>query len=241
MNRGIQVHPADWDQQQEQLSAYLDGELSLAERQTLEHHLPTCARCQEALAQLRAVRRLLNAMPTPALPRSFALPTAGSVPAPVPLRARAAARRAPQVPPVAARIAQQVGALAAAVGLVLLLGSTLLGQGLPKGLATSAGQAAPAGSKSTEQRSSTPLLGGIGSTPGATVTATPGGGVTGDSHTPTPPVQRQAPEAVSSRTHSSSSAVPVLPLAGSGLLVGGAILFLGGRITGRRRGGRRER
>jgi hypothetical protein len=238
MNRGIPMHPADWDQQQEQLSAYLDGELSLTERQTLERHLPTCARCQEALAQLRTVRQLLHAMPAPALPRSFTLPTTGNVPAPVPLRTRAEPVRAPQAPRVAARIAQQVGALAAAVGLVLLLGSALLGQTLPRGLSTSAGQAAPATSKSTEQRASTPLISGTGSTPDAT--GTPGGVFTDGNHTPTPD-GRRLPQDASNRTNSAGSAAPVLPLAGSGLLVGGALLFLGGRIAGRRRGGRRER
>src|SRR5262249_29370782 len=127
MNRGTSMQPmhsSDWEQQQERLSAYLDGELEAAERAALERHLPTCARCQEALAELRAMRGLLRALPARALPRAF-LRTA-EAPMPVPLHEGAERRRPSPTPGVAARIARQVGGLAAAVGLVLLLGNVLV-------------------------------------------------------------------------------------------------------------------
>jgi len=255
MNRGTQMHLADWDQQQEQLSAYLDGELSLAEREALERHLPTCARCQQALAELRVVRRLLHAMPAPALPRSFTLPPAGG-PVPVPLRERAAQRRStPPTPNVAARIARQVGGLAAAVGLALLLGSALLGQGQQNATSALFGRsAAPAGDKNTQQSPSTPRVGvggTVGATPGAT--GTPGGVIAGGTQTPATPQNREhtpttAPPSPTSTSAGkettqpsteSSAEVPVLPIAGTGLFVGGAALYIGGRVAGRRRPGQR--
>src|SRR5258708_15392432 len=80
---GDDRHPADWELQREQLSAYLDDELEPAARAALEHHLPGCTRCQSELRELRAVRGLLRALPVPALPRSFALPTDSPVPIPL--------------------------------------------------------------------------------------------------------------------------------------------------------------
>jgi len=67
-------HPHDWERQREQLSAYIDGELSAAERAELERHIPGCPECQEALGELRRVHDLLAALPMPKAPRSFALP-----------------------------------------------------------------------------------------------------------------------------------------------------------------------
>src|SRR5260370_26817699 len=80
---GDDRHPADWERQREQLSAYLDDELEPAERAALERHLPDCPRCQSELRELRAVRGLLRALPVPALPRSFVLPKDGPVPIPL--------------------------------------------------------------------------------------------------------------------------------------------------------------
>src|SRR5262249_7121908 len=173
MNRGIPMHPLDWDQQQEQLSALLDGELGTTEQAALERHLPTCARCQQALAELRAVRQLLHAVPAPTLPRSFMLPDEG--PVPVPLRERAQ-MRTPPAPSVAPRIARQLGGLAAAVGLALLLGSALLGQGaITSSPARSGANGAPATSsdRSTTQGPSSPQVSGGGdATPKATLETT---------------------------------------------------------------------
>ncbi len=58
----------------EQLSAYLDGQLSSQELSTWDTHLNMCQECQQTLAELRATVALLHALPQPTLPRSFMLP-----------------------------------------------------------------------------------------------------------------------------------------------------------------------
>ncbi len=57
----------------EQLSAYLDDELSTEEQVQCEAHLHICKRCQQALAALRETVMLLHTLPQPPLPRSFLL------------------------------------------------------------------------------------------------------------------------------------------------------------------------
>jgi len=47
----------------EELSAYLDGELSSQQRSRLEAHLQRCTRCREELGSLRAVSRLVASLP----------------------------------------------------------------------------------------------------------------------------------------------------------------------------------
>jgi hypothetical protein len=44
------------DEIMQQLSAYADGELNPAERESMEHHLAACAECSKALAGIRAVK-----------------------------------------------------------------------------------------------------------------------------------------------------------------------------------------
>src|SRR5215471_7579683 len=106
-------HPNDWERQREQLSAYIDGELSAAERAELERHIPACPECQEALGELRRVHDLLAALPTPKAPRSFALPldTRLSAQAAQPSSRQATTRRS------RAGLLQWAGALAATIGL----------------------------------------------------------------------------------------------------------------------------
>src|SRR5215471_825181 len=113
-------HPNDWERQREQLSAYIDGELSAAERAELERHIPGCPECQEALGELRRVHDLLAALPMPKAPRSFALPLDSHLPA-QPVAQQTAARRS------RAGLIQWAGAIAATIGLFLLLGSVATG------------------------------------------------------------------------------------------------------------------
>ena len=47
----------------EELSAYLDGELSPRERAALKAHLERCSRCREELVSLRAVSQLVGSLP----------------------------------------------------------------------------------------------------------------------------------------------------------------------------------
>src|SRR5258708_34162490 len=115
MNHGNETSAAEWERQREQLSAFLDGELSEGERIALERHLQGCAACQRSLAELRQVRALLRTLPVPALPRSFTLPDSGAVPEtprPPPRRPAASAPR-----PRPAGAAQREGTLAPPVGL----------------------------------------------------------------------------------------------------------------------------
>lgn len=58
----------------EQLSAFLDAQLSPAEQAEYHAHIESCQQCQSALASLRQTVALLRAMPQPSLPRSFVLP-----------------------------------------------------------------------------------------------------------------------------------------------------------------------
>ncbi len=58
----------------EQLSAFLDGQLSEQEQAKYKAHLDTCEQCQYSLITLRETVAFLKALPQPKLPRSFELP-----------------------------------------------------------------------------------------------------------------------------------------------------------------------
>lgn len=57
----------------ERLSAFLDDDLSAAERRRVEEHLSTCQYCAADLEDLRLTVRALRALPVVTPPRSFAL------------------------------------------------------------------------------------------------------------------------------------------------------------------------
>src|SRR5437879_503956 len=141
-------HTSDWAEQRERLSAYLDGELDEGEREALEQHLPTCEQCQRTLDEFREVRALLRAMPMPAMPRSFAIPTEGAIP--VPLAAATSDRagrteqrqRRTRSGGIWSGVAQAVGGFVAAAGVILVLGSALMGMGPRAGSASTAGSGA---------------------------------------------------------------------------------------------------
>ncbi|MEN6480304.1 MAG: anti-sigma factor [Anaerolineales bacterium] len=59
---------------EDDLSAYLDGELGPRQAKRLERHLRECGTCQRELAELRATRLLLRGVPQRPVPRSFLLP-----------------------------------------------------------------------------------------------------------------------------------------------------------------------
>ena len=58
----------------EQISAFLDKQLSAQEQAEFNAHLQACQQCQQVLADLKQTVALLHALPQPALPRSFVLP-----------------------------------------------------------------------------------------------------------------------------------------------------------------------
>ncbi len=68
----------------ELLSAYLDNEITVAERAVIEAHLPGCVACQTELASLRWTVSLVQALPQPSLPRTFYITEAMLSPDPTP-------------------------------------------------------------------------------------------------------------------------------------------------------------
>lgn len=58
---------------EEQLSAYLDGELDARHAENVERHLSTCAACSALLDELRETRAMLSALPAQTPRRSFVL------------------------------------------------------------------------------------------------------------------------------------------------------------------------
>jgi anti-sigma factor RsiW len=221
---------ADWDEQRERLSAYLDGELPASERAPLEHHLAGCAECRRELDELREVRALLRSMPVPALPRSFTIPAGGAVPVPIAQRRTARSGRAGGL---IARAAQWAGGIAAAAGLVLVLGSALSGLGgfHAGGAASTMSAAGPARPSSTVHAP----LGTRGPQVGAT-----GGTATKSTAaaTPSPTATASATAAQGGSDHAYSLptlTAPPLPLTGAGLIAGGAVLLVAGKAAERRR------
>lgn len=237
---GSTRHPTDWERQRAQLSAYLDGELSQAERADLERHVPTCAECRAELAELRRVRTLLGALPAPAAPRSFALPTGATGVSDRPPAARRASAASP--PSAWSRAAQWVGGVAASVGLFLLLGSALLGvlsTGHPSG-GNSAASSAPIASGTMQSTPTPPRVvldpGTVGNPHRTETPAT----------TPTPDLPTPSPTALPSMAPSiqhengsggadSTSLAPLASLSGLGLLVSGLIVLAASRLMRPRR------
>lgn len=214
-------HPTDWERQRAQLSALVDGELSRDERAELERHLPTCPECQEELARLRRVRALLGALPTPAVPRSFALPP-GTPTTGTATGARQGSTRERADSDALYRASRWVGGIAASLGLALLLGSAVTGL-LSSGRIESASTAsAPFGGA---QSSSPPHAITIGTIqPGAANTQT-------STQTPLatlPPATPVQPEQDIGDTNGS---LPLGPLAGVGLLASGVIVLVAGRAA----------
>jgi anti-sigma factor RsiW len=58
---------------EQQVSAYLDGELSSQERRVVEHHLDTCEACQWNLETLRQTVQWTQELPTVQVPRVFTI------------------------------------------------------------------------------------------------------------------------------------------------------------------------
>ncbi|HYX51442.1 MAG TPA: hypothetical protein VE843_16970, partial [Ktedonobacteraceae bacterium] len=115
----------------EQLSAYLDGQLSSQELSTWDTHLNMCQECQQTLAELRATVTLLHALPQPGLPRSFMLPAdsvltrSAPVQPPIPIPLHAAPRRRAWSFYMQGMV-RTVSTIAAILGIVFLL-SGLIG------------------------------------------------------------------------------------------------------------------
>lgn len=103
---------------EEQLSAYLDGELPPREREEMEQHLSTCPSCRWSLETLRQTVQWTSELPTLRVPRTFMIP----VPA-EPARAR---RRWRLVP-----VLQGATALVALLLVFVIAGDVMLTGSLP--------------------------------------------------------------------------------------------------------------
>jgi hypothetical protein len=120
------VAKQDWHPTIEQLSAYLDRQLSPQELSLCDAHLHTCQQCQQTLAELRGTVALLHALPQPTLPRSFTLPADTFVARPTPVQPVSpvplgvTGRRRTR-PSYAQSMIRAVSALAAVIGIVFLL------------------------------------------------------------------------------------------------------------------------
>ncbi|HLX57845.1 MAG TPA: zf-HC2 domain-containing protein [Ktedonobacteraceae bacterium] len=123
----------------EQLSAFLDKQLTHQEQVFFDAHLQNCPRCQSALAQLRRTVVLLHAMPQPELPRSFTLPAA-SAPRQIPA-ARPQARPAQQgrlQHYTLRRAVRAVCTLAAVIGFLFIMSGLLANIPFGRGAAETA-------------------------------------------------------------------------------------------------------
>jgi len=158
----------------EQLSAYLDGQVSSEERTQWDSHLQTCEQCRQGLASLRQTVALLHALPQPALPRSFVLsltPTmqyAQSVPqaqdegvAPISLESHRAARQTDPVTKQRGRgvtylrgTLRALSAIAAVAGLLLFLSGLITA--LPGETGMSTASSGAANSSAAQSRAAQP-------------------------------------------------------------------------------------
>jgi hypothetical protein len=174
------VAKQDWHPTIEQLSAYLDRQLSPQELSLCDTHLHACQQCQQTLAELRGTVALLRALPQPTLPRSFTLPADTFVARPAPVQpARSVplgvtARRRTR-PSYARSMVRAVSALAAVIGIVFLL-SALSGIAPQRGGASTTSSTAPRAA-GQQNRGLTPSVrgqyGGLpATTPGLTGTPT---------------------------------------------------------------------
>lgn len=124
----------------EQLSAFLDKQLTPPEQAFFDAHLQSCQRCQGVLGELRRTVALLHAMPQPQLPRSFTLPAGIShvqVARPQPTRR--------VLPYTLQGTVRAVSALAAVVAIIFILSGLLTNVHLTSNGAISSASAPSAG------------------------------------------------------------------------------------------------
>ena len=62
----------DCGKMQEWLDAYVDGQLSLTEQETVEEHLRSCPVCRESVQQAVRLAALLDSVPVPEVPPDLA-------------------------------------------------------------------------------------------------------------------------------------------------------------------------
>ena len=236
----------------EQLSAFLDEQLTPQEQAFFDAHIQSCQRCQNTLAELRRTVALLHAMPQPQLPRSFTLPASIShtqQPAllqPQPARQERISRYTLR------RTVRAVSTLAAAIAVIFILSGLLANVHPGGGAASTAGSAfsnvnGPVHSPAAEP-DATGKTQAQGSTPRATGTPIINGHETGTpkaspATTPTPAPTPTSTPAQGLSSGTGPTGPPTLPPAldpgqPTGRLTLGALLLLlsiAGLIATRRR------
>jgi Putative zinc-finger len=236
----------------EELSAFLDRQLSPTEQEACKAHLESCQQCQRALASLQQTVSLLRAMPQPTAPRSFTLspgvtylqePAARQVGSTKP-----AARR--RWPSYAQRSLRALSTIAAVIGFIFLLSGLLpmlQHSGAIMTPSTSSGSQTESNSPSQAPHASATLNPNQNATANAANSApTPGAPSTPHTSQPgsTPAVAVKTPQAQHSKnTQNQSQAPPIIdlntPLARQEL--GLALLIIGiiGILITRRRSAKR--
>jgi anti-sigma factor RsiW len=232
----------------EQLSAFLDKQLSPAERAVFDAHLASCQQCQSRLADLRLTIALVRALPQEEVPRSFVLPSrlapVAERPTPRPATVTPVPRQRGARVSVLQRTVRAVSTLAAVLALIFILSGILPPIHFGGGEATSSeGSAAPVASNqsATSHSANTPHVQGT-ATSGSVQAAADG------KKTPVPTPKSTPAATARSSIHSGTSPAvqpPTLPpfldlSRPEGRLALGALLLVLGIIglvvTRRRRG-----
>jgi len=150
----------------EQLSAFLDKQLSPAERAVFDAHLASCQQCQSRLADLRLTVALVRALPQEEVPRSFVLPSrlapVAERPTPRPATVTPVPRQRGARVSVLQRTVRTVSTLAAVLALIFILSGILPPIHFGGGEATSSAGSVPAASNqsATSHSANTPHVQG---------------------------------------------------------------------------------
>jgi hypothetical protein len=176
----------------------------------------------------------------PAMPRSFAIPTEGAIPVPLAAatsdrggRTEQQQRRTRGGSGLWSGVAQAVGGFVAAAGVILVLGSALMGMGSHAGSAATAGSAASRPVQSGQNDNTSTAFGSKQETPtpGGLQQATPKA-ADQNKGGPTPTVGSSERQPTAGQSHPENP--PVVPI-GAGMVAGGTVLYVAGRVSGRRR------
>ena len=162
----------------EQLSAFLDKQLSPAERAVFDAHLASCQQCQSRLADLRLTVALVRALPQEEVPRSFVLPSrlapVAERPTPRPATITPVPQRRGARVSVLQRTVRAVSTLAAVLALIFILSGILPPIHFGGGEATSSAGSVPAATNQRAASNSAPTPATtFGSAQAADVTKTP--------------------------------------------------------------------
>ena len=141
----------------EQLSAFLDKQLSPPEQAVFDAHLASCQQCQSRLADLRLTVALVRALPQEEVPRSFVLPSRLAPVAEGPTPRPATVTPVPQQRGARVYVLQRtvrvVSTLAAVLALIFILSGIVPSIHFGGGEATSSAGSVPAASNQSSRTS----------------------------------------------------------------------------------------